>query len=407
MDLALRTKDAAFRQRVIEFLAVNWPVENRAQRWLLAQSGSSAYHRLPIVQQWLGALVTQGWSVPHWPEAFGGPSWNAVERAIWERETTLAQVPTAADFGINQLGPLLLRWGTQRQREQHLRSIRELRVNYSLGCAEPGIGANLAQGTTRATRQGDDFIINGTKLLQRTLLLDPLSAEWVLLVIGTAPAELTFLLVDLASPGVTIEASPPAAAGGPSRSRRVRLQDVWVPGAARVGAANAAAEIWQRLMQPGGFSSTRIARNRVQLDGLRELAADAAGPGSNDAGFAGQLRALEVAQLGQEMLERRLLYNAEQSAGQEKTLSPATEAMLVLRADQLDQAIGQLVQDALGYYALPAPDPELLANEGLIGPEYALVAMQGMLGQRSGPQGLSAEQLQWYKDIIAKSALAL
>lgn len=235
MDLALRPQDAAFRQRVVEFLAANWPVEGRAHRWLLAQSGSSTYHRLPIVQQWVVALVEQGWTVPHWPEAFGGPPWSAVERAIWERETTLAQIPRASDFGINQLGPLLQRYGTARQRERHLPGIRELRETYCLGCAEPGIGVNFARASTRATRQGDDFIVNGTKTVG---LVNSESPGWMLLAVGGAPAELVFLLVELveqSGSGISIEAPAPAAAGAQARSLQVRFDNVVVPVAARLG----------------------------------------------------------------------------------------------------------------------------------------------------------------------------
>lgn len=419
MDLALKTEDAEFRQQILRFLAAHWPREGRAQRWL--RSLSAGYETRADVQQWRVALVEHAFSVPHWPVALGGPSWSARQRSIWDRETTLAKVPDTANFGIVRMGPLLARFGTPQQRERHLAGIREFREPWCLACAEPGTGMNLASSQTRAERRGETYLVTGTKAI-RPARGSSQPPGWALLVVagdglaGGEPDALRFLLVNLAGPGIELHRGPPSAANadGPLR---VTFSAAEVPGDSELGASGSAQAIWRALFRDATSSSTRVARNRIALEGLQQFVRQQA-----PAGLTGALQAVAVAQAGHEALEQRLQDSLALASGAPLLDEPddrleelaaggpiplPIEALLVLKTQQLEQQIAQLAQDALGYYALPNPNPALLANEGPIGPEYALLAMQGMLSSWGATEDVAAEQIQWYKDIIAKSALQL
>jgi len=409
MDLSLRTEDAEFRRQILGFLAAHWPPEGRTQRWLLARS--AGYETRADVKQWRAALVAHGYSVPHWPVAAGGPNWSASQRSIWDRETTLAKVPDTANFGIARVGPLLTRFGTRAQCERHLAGIREYRHPWCLACAEPGTGMNLALSQTRLERRGERYLVSGTKAIRLSGQSDVQHPGWALLVVGGdglaggEPDDMKFLLVDLAGSGIEIHtaAQPSEVRGtGAGGNQRVRFNRAEVPCESELGASNSARDLWQALFQPACSSSTRVASNRIALEGLQQFIEQKVPPE-----LAPELQALEVAQAGHEALEQRLRYSMVATPIKGVLEPPPMEALLMLKTQQMGLRIAQLAQDALGYYALPDPDPALLANEGPIGPEYALVAMQGMLGSRGAAEDVSAEQIQWYKDIIAKSALSL
>lgn len=412
MDPALRPEDAEFRRRAIDFVAAHWPPEGRTQRWLLAQSAPADYLRLPSVQHWQQALVEQRWSVPHWPQRFGGQPFSPTQRVIWDRECTLAMTPRSAEFAIERLGPVLHEWGSPAQCEHHLSAIREFRAHWHCPSAQA-----LYQPQVQALATGEGYVLNGTVDLPAALRRS--APNWCVIVAtqpataqpttandqGSAPL---LLLVELTGPGIAIEPVQRANVAPNSsqyaRGARVRLVDLTVEAEARLGSAQDTAAIWECLWEPARRDPTRVARNRVFLDRLRELAQGVVVGSAtlwDDADFSHQLRILEIAQQGQEVLEQRLLQT------DDPVVNRALEAMLALAGNESALEIQHLVRGALGYDLLPDPDPLLLANEGPIGHEYAVMAMQGMLGDGTATPGLSATQVQRYKEIIAKSALTL
>ena len=177
MDLKLREADLEFQAEVRAFIDLHWP-RARAQRRVRA---STRPRHTPAVRQWFDALVARGWSVPSWPVEFGGTGWTPTQHYIWDRETARAGCPQMSPFGARMLAPVLYTWGTQEQQAQHLGPIREARVHWCQGYSEPGAGSDLAALKTRAVRDGDHYIVNGSKTWTSSAHL----ADWMFCLVRT------------------------------------------------------------------------------------------------------------------------------------------------------------------------------------------------------------------------------
>jgi alkylation response protein AidB-like acyl-CoA dehydrogenase len=98
-----------------------------------------------------------------WPVEYGGPGWNAVQRHIFDEECALANTPRIVPFGLGMLGPVLIKFGTEKQKAASLPRILDGTDWWCQGDSEPGAGTDLASLKTRAIREGDEYIINGQK----------------------------------------------------------------------------------------------------------------------------------------------------------------------------------------------------------------------------------------------------
>ncbi|MBT9473400.1 MAG: acyl-CoA dehydrogenase family protein [Pseudomonadota bacterium] len=181
-------------------------------------------------KQWLERMAGRGWTAPSWPKEYGGGGLLPEQAQILSEEMKSFRLPPPlVGFGLAMIGPVLLRFGTEEQKARHLPAICRGEIRWCQGYSEPGAGSDLASLQTRAVREGDHFIINGTKLW--TSGAD--RSEWMFALVRTdqSPSArqkgITFILIDMSDPGVA--ASPIRLISGESDFCETYLTDVRVP----------------------------------------------------------------------------------------------------------------------------------------------------------------------------------
>ena len=188
--------DDEFRIKVREFVQANYPPALR-----------NPPHRLhwPEAKPWYMTLSRQGWLAPSWPREYGGMGLSAAKQLLMMEEFERHGVARSPDHGIVLLGPLLIRYGTEAQKQRFLPRILAGEDIWCQGYSEPGAGSDLAGLRTEAVRDGGDWVVNGQKTWT-TLATD---ANWIFLLVRTDKTVkkqegISFLLVPLNSPGVTV-----------------------------------------------------------------------------------------------------------------------------------------------------------------------------------------------------------
>jgi alkylation response protein AidB-like acyl-CoA dehydrogenase len=188
--------DDEFRAMVRQFIEANYPAEMR-----------NPPHRLhwEEAKPWYMTLSRQGWLAPAWPREYGGMGLSASKQLLMTEEFERYGVARSPDHGIGLLGPLLIRYGTEAQKQRFLPRILAGEDIWCQGYSEPGAGSDLASLRTEAVRDGDAWVVNGQKTWT-TLATD---ANWIFLLVrtdktGKKQEGISFLLVPLDSPGVTI-----------------------------------------------------------------------------------------------------------------------------------------------------------------------------------------------------------
>ena len=195
MDLNELTDDV-FRETVRDFVEANYPPDLR-----------NPPHRLHWAEAkpWYMTLSRQGWLAPAWPHEHGGMGLSAAKQLIMMEEFERHGVARTPDHGIVLLGPLLIRYGTEAQKQRFLPRILASEDIWCQGYSEPGAGSDLAGLRTEAVLDGKEWVVNGQKTWT-TLASD---ANWIFLLVRTDKAAkkqegISFLLVPLDSPGVTV-----------------------------------------------------------------------------------------------------------------------------------------------------------------------------------------------------------
>jgi len=155
---------------------------------------------------WHRILHEQGWVAPHWPKEVGGTGWDAARRFIFNEEMELAGAPGLSVFGLSMVGPLIISFGTHAQKKRFLPKILSAEEFWCQGYSEPDSGSDLASLRTTAEDVGDHFVVNG----QKTWTSYAQYSDWIFCLVRTAQSEkkqagITFLLIDLKSPGVEVK----------------------------------------------------------------------------------------------------------------------------------------------------------------------------------------------------------
>ena len=154
---------------------------------------------------WCDRMAGRGWTVPHWPKAYGGGGLNKDEVKVLRQEMRSISARSPLDsFGISMLGPALLEFGTDEQKREHLPKIARGEIRWCQGYSEPGAGSDLASLQTKADDHGDHYIVNGQKVW--TSYAD--KADWIFCLVrtdnsGTKHQGISFVLFDMETPGVT------------------------------------------------------------------------------------------------------------------------------------------------------------------------------------------------------------
>ena len=401
MHIELSRELQNFQQEVRAFLADAIPAEIREAGRLCTTI--IAEHE--ATQAWHKIMYRQGWAAPNWPEEYGGPGWDVMRRYIFAQEYARAGAPRLPPQGLAMVAPALMGHGSDEQKAFYLPRILSGEDVWCQGYSEPGAGSDLASLQCRAVSDGDDYVINGSKIwttsahhADRMFCLVRTSTD------GKPQAGITFLLLEMGIPGITVE--PIHILGGDHEFNQVHFSDVRVPKSNRVGAENDGWTVAKYLLEFERGGGARAVGHRTRLNQIRTLAAERRQSDGTcllqEADFARELSALEIELTTVEFTEQRTM------AEIAKRGSPgAASSMLKTRATEVQMAVSELGMRAIAYYAAPHQPEERLAGTNLqpIGQRDEMSLTARYLNDRAGSIYGGSNEIQ--RNIMAKLVLGM
>ena len=196
---------AEFRSDVRGWLAENCPEGAKGPGQIA--NGSSKIELEPDVALWLERCAEKGFTAPTWPTEFGGGGLSTAQAKIFYEEmgNVGARMPLGG-MGMTMIGPTLLEYGTQAQKERHMPKIIRGEIQWCQGYSEPNAGSDLAALNSRADDKGDHFVING----QKVWTSGAATADWMFALVRTDPDApkhegISFVLLTMDQPGVTVK----------------------------------------------------------------------------------------------------------------------------------------------------------------------------------------------------------
>ena len=346
MDLNFTPEEEAFRAEVRSFLKDNLSEELAAKVRNGEELGKAD------LEGWHATLQSRGWLAVTWPVEYGGPGWNAVQRHIFDEECALANTPRIVPFGLGMLGPVLIKFGTEKQKADILPRILDGTDWWCQGYSEPGAGSDLASLKTRAIREGDDYIINGQKTwttlgqyADKIFCLVRTSTE------GKRQEGISFVLVDIKTPG--IEVRPIKLIEGGYEVNEVFFSDVRVPVSNLVGVENEGWTIAKFLLTHERTGIAGVGASTQALHELKALARKLKRRGKpliEDPLFAARIAEAEIDLEALRMTNLRVLVDASGGAA-----SNTIASMLKIKGTVIRQNLDDLARRALGPAAAPFP----------------------------------------------------
>ena len=336
--------DETFRSEVQAFIRDRLPEDVRRKTLSGMEVSKEDYMR------WHRALYERGWVASTWPTEHGGAGWTPVQRYIFDEEAGLAGAPRLSGFGLGMVGPVLMAFGTEEQKTEHLPRILSGERVWCQGYSEPGSGSDLASLRTRAVRDGDGYVVNGQKIW--TSLAH--HADWIFCLVRTSEEPkkqdgISFLIFSMDTPG--IEVRPIITMNGLRHVNETFFTDVRVPATGLVGEEGRGWGIAKYLLQHermsgGGVGELKTALKRVKTIATRETVGG--GRLIDDPDFRRRADDIEIRLLTVEqvMLNALAAYTADRELG-------ALTSMIKIRRSEVQQAISELGVQAAGYYALP------------------------------------------------------
>ena len=246
--------------------------ENHVDAWINENCPDSMRTPMPVSEQvwassnihfptndsklWFEAMVKKGWCTPEWPKEFGGGGLSFEEAKILRsRLKFFGCRPPQINFGISMLGPVLLEFGTDKQKKEFLPKISRGEIWWCQGFSEPGAGSDLANVSTSAKLIKKDYVINGSKIWTS----EANKADWMYCLVRTAKTEkkqagISFVLLDLKQPNIEIK--PIMLLSGQSPFCQVFFDDVIAKESHRIADENNGWKVAKRLLE---FERTMMA----------------------------------------------------------------------------------------------------------------------------------------------------
>jgi alkylation response protein AidB-like acyl-CoA dehydrogenase len=401
MDLQLSPEDKAFQAEVRDFIAQNLPPDAREA----GRKAGGVFAQFEAGQRWQKILHKRGWSAASWPTEHGGPGWTAMQRYLFARECTASDCPRVFSMGVRMVGPVIMHFGTPEQKAHYLPRIVSGDDVWCQGYSEPGAGSDLASLRTRAVLDGDDYVINGTKIW--TTFAQHANRMFCLVRTGTEgkPQQgITFILIDdIKVPGITIQ--PIITLAGDHEVNQVFFDNVRVPKRNVIGKVDEGWTVAKYLLEFERGGDAYTPNLYARLDDVRRIAQAERNDGErliDDPAFARKLSEAEIDIRALEMVEYQVL--SDLSRGRNPG---AVSSLMKVRGSETLQAIDVLGVEAMAYYAAPfEPDALLVGrNEPTIAPDYGLTAMPLYLNNRASTIYAGSNEIQ--RNIISKMVLGL
>jgi alkylation response protein AidB-like acyl-CoA dehydrogenase len=353
---------------------------------------------------WHRKLHEKGWVAPNWPKAYGGCGWNAVNRYIHEEVLAEEGAPPIVAFSINMIGPVLIAFGSDAQKQHYLPRILSGEDWWCQGFSEPGSGSDLASLRTKAVLDGDHWVVNGQKTW--TTLAQHANLIFCLVRTDTTVKKqegISMLLIDMNQPGITVR--PIITIDGEHEVNEVFFQDVRVPKENIVGEAGKGWTYAKFLLSHERSGIARVGQAKRELRRLKEIARAEMVDGVpliETKSFREKIAAVEIDLMALELTNLRMI--AAEKSGQ----APGAEAnMLKIKGSEVQQTLTELMMEAVGPYALPF-DPDALEpgwNGEPIGPEYAAPLAGTYFNYRKVSIYGGSNEIQ--RNILSKSLLGL
>jgi alkylation response protein AidB-like acyl-CoA dehydrogenase len=402
MTLDLAPADAAFQAEMRALIAEVLPQD-------IARRGRQGFHAThDDVQRWMRILNERGLAAVHWPVQYGGADWTPMQRHLFQIELRAAGAPVPDQAALELVGPVLYTFGDEAQKALYLPAILNADTFWCQGFSEPNSGSDLASLKTTAVRDGDHYIVNG----QKTWTSEAHKADMMFALVRTdsearPQAGISFLLIDMRSPGVSVR--PIYTINEGLSVNEVFLDNVRVPAENLVGEENKGWGYAKFLLTNERTMSAETPHTAADLAMVKAMAAveqRGGRPLIEDPLFAARLARFEIDLMALEAAVMRVLHMEEGDPALN-----ATASVLKLRGSELRQRVADLAVEALGDPGLAVfPDVEGQDNMDVPAPvppapEHAAGWLSRAMFRRATTIYGGANEIQ--RTIIAKTVLGL
>ena len=391
LELEFTDGELAFRDRVRALLAEELTDDIREA----TARTTTVFADKDVAIAWQKILHRHGWAGVAWPEEFGGTGWTSNQRYIFNQECARAGAPGLIPLGLRMLAPVLFKYGTREQQDYYLPKILSGEHYWCQGYSEPGSGSDLASLKTRAVKDGDDYLVNGTKIWTTHAQF----ADHIFCLVRTdvesrPQAGISFLLIEMDTPGVSVE--PIITLAGDHEVNQVFFDNVRVPVTHRIGPENEGWTVAKYLLEferGGGTAATGLHIGMQELNIMLDAL-----PEEHEMRKRASLLEIEISSLSQ--METDL--QARVAAG----MNPGSGSSLMKNlASDLGQQLSTIRLEALAWYGLPHNNLLWLQGEEGVGESRYQTAIGTYLNNRASSIFGGSKEVQ--KNIIAKSVLGL
>ncbi len=410
MDFEFSRQDQAFREEVRSFLAEKLTPDIRRA----SEKTTTVFADKDLAMRWQAILLEKGWAVPAWPVEHGGTNWSPTQKYIWSEECARTHAPGLIPLGLRMLAPVVFKYGTEEQKNYYLPRMLTGEHYWCQGYSEPGSGSDLSSLKMPAVKDGDDYILNGTKIWTTHAR----EANWMFALVRTSRSDkkqrgITFVLIDMSAPGIEIR--PLVMTSGEEVQNQVFFDDVRVPKANVIGDIDDGWTVAKYLLEferGGGATAPAL---QVMAEDIATVSAQQPGPSGgrllDDPAFAPKLAELRIRTEVLEILEYQVL--AVVAAGGNPG---AKSSMLKVLSTELSQALTELAMEAAGprgrvyqphatYPGGPIADFTPPQHDYVSGEPWQAVAPLRYFNDRAGSIYAGSNEIQ--RNILAKAALGL
>ncbi len=389
-----------FRKEVAEFLDHAPTPEIREA----GRKTTSVFAPFEQAIAWQKILHAKGWVAPAWPVEHGGTGWSIEQRYIFAEEYRKRRLPPLLPNGLMMVGPMLIELGTEEQKRRHLPQILAGEVYWTQGYSEPNAGSDLASLQCSAVADGDDYVINGSKIW--TTLAHQANRMFMLVRTsrtGKKQEGITFLLLERTDyPGMEIR--PIIGLDGFPEQCEVFFDNVRVPQSGRVGAENDGWSVAKHLLKHergGSAASPAMLHNIAQIrEASKQTPSPFGGLLADDPVFQRDLGELEADVLSYRCFEQLAI------SGHPMVRDAAYPSMNKTMNSELSQRVSILMARVSGIGTAPLQIEALTVGSGVapLGDDFDLIAMPYYLNTRATSIYAGTNEVQ--RDLIARSMQA-
>ena len=362
MNLNFSEEEISFQNEVRAFLKK----ELSPELVRAAKQTSAVFTEKEVAMEWQSKLANKGWLVPSWPKEYGGTDWNETQKYIFSSECAKAGAPNLIPMGLAMIGPLLLGKGSKEQKDYYIPRILNGDDYWCQGYSEPGAGSDLASLQCKAVRDGDKYIINGTKIWTTHAHL----ANKIFCLVrtdssGKKQEGITFLMLDMNQSGVKVE--PIMTMAQDHDFNQVIFTDAIAEVKDRIGEENEGWAVAKYLLEFERSGGVGGSKSLSDIDFIKKLVNKILLQHQDDNFediYSKKINELEIKAKAIQYTSLRILSSIRGG----ESPGPESSMMKTLVTD-LEQEISELTLEVIGYYGIPFQDTSFGSNEMAIGDE--------------------------------------